>query len=304
MYILCVVSDCYPALNFQAQQLLKFERTGAIQPPLVTDVFTLDTMAEMLESPLRFLSYINRRTGYYNKLIARDELTILSYHLKRNLWIDDKYDDVMIEDEFAADLDVAMAVRRDNVPGKRTPDGILTRVAETVLGRIVTQIEARADARTIDLGLMLLRLSENAVVQISRGIEEISSKARQDGKSHDITVPLGEAGTGLTVHCNDDPNLIALRRLHRHCEARKYTQKADSWFGVCLSPGDMSVRFGVNLDHEWRPNAKMDAITRDFPKTGNFPKESRPVGRKRKIGRNDPCPCGSGLKYKKCCLRE
>jgi len=21
-----------------------------------------------------------------------------------------------------------------------------------------------------------------------------------------------------------------------------------------------------------------------------------------KIGRNDPCPCGSGLKFKKCCL--
>ena len=20
-----------------------------------------------------------------------------------------------------------------------------------------------------------------------------------------------------------------------------------------------------------------------------------------KVGRNDPCPCGSGLKYKKCC---
>lgn len=24
----------------------------------------------------------------------------------------------------------------------------------------------------------------------------------------------------------------------------------------------------------------------------------------KKIGRNDPCPCGSGLKYKKCCLRK
>jgi len=22
---------------------------------------------------------------------------------------------------------------------------------------------------------------------------------------------------------------------------------------------------------------------------------------KKKIGRNDPCPCGSGKKYKKCC---
>ncbi|MBK5101444.1 MAG: SEC-C domain-containing protein [Desulfobacteraceae bacterium] len=23
-----------------------------------------------------------------------------------------------------------------------------------------------------------------------------------------------------------------------------------------------------------------------------------------KIGRNEPCPCGSGLKYKKCCLNK
>lgn len=26
--------------------------------------------------------------------------------------------------------------------------------------------------------------------------------------------------------------------------------------------------------------------------------------RKKKIGRNDPCPCGSGLKYKKCCMNK
>jgi uncharacterized protein YecA (UPF0149 family) len=23
-----------------------------------------------------------------------------------------------------------------------------------------------------------------------------------------------------------------------------------------------------------------------------------------RVGRNDPCPCGSGKKYKKCCLRK
>ncbi|HHY81494.1 MAG TPA: preprotein translocase subunit SecA [Clostridiales bacterium] len=32
---------------------------------------------------------------------------------------------------------------------------------------------------------------------------------------------------------------------------------------------------------------------------GNQPK--RPVVKDAKVGRNDPCPCGSGLKYKKCC---
>ncbi len=29
--------------------------------------------------------------------------------------------------------------------------------------------------------------------------------------------------------------------------------------------------------------------------------ENKPTQKKEKIGRNDPCPCGSGLKYKKCC---
>ena len=30
--------------------------------------------------------------------------------------------------------------------------------------------------------------------------------------------------------------------------------------------------------------------------------ESRIVKNENKVGRNDPCPCGSGKKYKKCCI--
>ena len=32
-------------------------------------------------------------------------------------------------------------------------------------------------------------------------------------------------------------------------------------------------------------------------------KESTTIRKEKKIGRNDPCPCGSGKKYKKCCGR-
>lgn len=28
------------------------------------------------------------------------------------------------------------------------------------------------------------------------------------------------------------------------------------------------------------------------------------IVRDHNVGRNDPCPCGSGLKYKNCCLKE
>jgi preprotein translocase subunit SecA len=31
------------------------------------------------------------------------------------------------------------------------------------------------------------------------------------------------------------------------------------------------------------------------------PPKAQPVRRGRKVGRNEPCPCGSGKKYKKCC---
>ncbi len=34
--------------------------------------------------------------------------------------------------------------------------------------------------------------------------------------------------------------------------------------------------------------------------SGNVKKQPAKVGGQ-KVGRNDPCPCGSGKKYKKCC---
>ena len=37
----------------------------------------------------------------------------------------------------------------------------------------------------------------------------------------------------------------------------------------------------------------------------DIPKAPQPIRRDApKVGRNDPCPCGSGRKYKKCCGAE
>jgi preprotein translocase subunit SecA len=34
---------------------------------------------------------------------------------------------------------------------------------------------------------------------------------------------------------------------------------------------------------------------------GESTTQKQPVLAKKQVGRNDPCPCGSGKKYKKCC---
>jgi preprotein translocase subunit SecA len=57
-------------------------------------------------------------------------------------------------------------------------------------------------------------------------------------------------------------------------------------------PPKMSLIPGLpNLDDEeawgFGPNDSFDTATNEF----------------RHVGRNDPCPCGSGKKFKKCCLQ-
>ncbi len=140
IYVLCVVSDHYPALSFQSRRFLKTATMPRVQPPLVMDVFTIDAMTEMLQSPLHFLSYVNRRANYADQLLASQELTILAYHLKQNLWINPEVDLMHLGDDFSASLDIAMAVRRTGIGGAATPDGILTRFDATTLGRVVEGI--------------------------------------------------------------------------------------------------------------------------------------------------------------------
>jgi hypothetical protein len=112
IYVLCLIADHYPALSFQARQFLSAAPTPITSPPFVMDVFALDAMTEMLDSPLHLLSYIDRRTGYSSKLMASHELTILSYHLKQNLWLNQEHDLVILDDDISTDLDLAMLVRR------------------------------------------------------------------------------------------------------------------------------------------------------------------------------------------------
>ena len=54
---------------------------------------------------------------------------------------------------------------------------------------------------------------------------------------------------------------------------------------------------------------KVEEIVNEAPKemftnSPDQPAKKKPVVNKNKVGRNDPCPCGSGKKYKKCCGRN
>lgn len=305
IYIFCVVSDHYPALSFQARQFLKTESIDRVQAPLVMDVFAVDAMTEMLQSPLQLLSYVNRRANYAEQLMASQELTILGYHLTKNLWVQSDVNLMHLCDDFSAGLDIAMAVRRAGVQGAATPDGVLTRFGKTTVGRIVKEIEARPDSATIDLGFLLLAMSEQAVTEMSRAVDKLAARTRADGQVHDVTFGFKE-GSGITFHCTDEPSNVAGPRLESYCTLRKYREKASQWFGLCMTSTGPDVRFGVSLVFPWNQDERMDEKTKDMQEPVPIDQALQTLmtgrNRARKIGRNDPCPCGSGRKYKKCCL--
>lgn len=123
---ICLLSDYYPSLTTQARELLEYRTTEHIMHPYIMDVFLLDLLTEMLDTPVFFLDYLYKRCFYNTSIIATHELVVLSLYLKTNLYFEEKFSLAYLEENISADLELAMLVRRDNYQGERTPSGMLT----------------------------------------------------------------------------------------------------------------------------------------------------------------------------------
>jgi hypothetical protein len=68
---------------------------------------------------------------------------------------------------------------------------------------------------------------------------------------------------------------------------------------ILLPPRDKLHQFDseIYIGHEDGSTYYQDAYGREYPENKHLKKD----GSKKKIGRNDPCGCGSGKKFKKCC---
>lgn len=296
IFPMAVVTDHYPALAFQARHLLEYKTSDVILAPLVIDVFALDVMTEMLSSPLRFLSYLWLRAKWSDSFMSSHEITLLSFHLQQNLWVDAGVSMVMLHDDISTPLDVAMAVRRGGLPGPDTPDGVLTRFAGTLFGRLVEQIEHEASPAVTALGFALMELGGAAIDQINLYVGQIIRAALVDGKLHDFTLGTDNPVSGITFHVNTGPINEAEARLREHCRLRAYRQRANTWHGVILDLTG-SIRLAATWADEWRYDA--DTTRAAAGLRGALVHGSDASS---KVGRNAPCPCGSGRKFKKCCL--
>ena len=159
----------------------------------------------MLPSPLHLLSYVTLRAQFDERILVTGELTTLGYHLQGNLWIDDEFSLALLDEGLAADLDIAMMVRRDGLAGESTPKGILTKIKDTRLGKIVSEIEHDPSQASVGIGLALLEMGEESVVKTSLAIDNMIRDARRTGRHHELMIPMEHRDAGLTIHINGLP---------------------------------------------------------------------------------------------------
>jgi preprotein translocase subunit SecA len=125
-------------------------------------------------------------------------------------------------------------------------------------------------------------------------------------KDHLLAMDHLKSGIGLRSYAEQDPRVAYKRegsRLFTEMLEGVREKVADTIFKVRLTAEArmQSVYQVSNMVHEQL--SAYDTVTQqmDRQQTGGPTKASTIVREQPKVGRNDPCPCGSGKKYKKCC---
>ena len=92
---------------------------------------------------------------------------------------------------------------------------------------------------------------------------------------------------------------IYLRQYAQEDPLRAYTQEGYEMFDNLLASISQDVtRYIVNA--EIRQNTQREQVIQGTPNDDKSKQKKKDPVRVKKVGRNDPCPCGSGKKYKQC----
>lgn len=132
-------------------------------------------------------------------------------------------------------------------------------------------------------------------------IDDLCLKSKKDKKMHELTIKqmptqFFDEKYGMVIYVGyvKERNKIEKLACRAGVIQQGFTGIKD-WITLCVYLDD--DRHFVNQFYYHFGNEESDLI-------GNSIVQHIPIQKSLKVGRNDPCPCGSKLKYKKCCGRN
>ena len=148
---------------------------------------------------------------------------------------------------------------------------------------------------------------KNSILQYCRNNYEEKEKTLGDANMQELerAILLRSVDAAWMEHIDNMEQLkqgIGLRAYGQNDPVKEYTKEGFAMFeDMILRIQEDTVKYLYNIKIQKAPQQQRNVNMEDV-KTTESEIEGRPAAaRNKKVGRNDPCPCGSGKKYKKCC---
>lgn len=207
--------------------------------------------------------------------------------------IEDQWDvpglEKQIESDFGLRLPISKWLEEDNHLHE-----------ETLRKKILDEIQGAYDAKSERIGDILLEIEKQVMLQVLDNA----------WKDHLATMDHLRQGINLRSYAQRNPKqeykreafelfqnlLMAVKRETVHLMARVEPVTREQMEEMENQRREELARQKMQLRHD-----ELSALGQEEEEPAAAPRPQNPVVREgRKVGRNDPCPCGSGKKYKSC----
>lgn len=305
--ICAVTIDPFTEMAAQVQHLRKIGVDVGSEPVWSLSVDDLRAYADVFENPLTFLHFVEQRMEAFRSDVIQsdDEFDHLGLYLKHNHYATHAKE-LRGDSEarvtftgYRSDVDKFFSTKMDEeahpaLLGQRIPRRLFEII--DLLSRGATPGRAKVASYILDLAGAA---RERIATQIGEEIERQPTQRRPKP----LSTPHGEVSLTIfcwTPSCPTRDSALALRHtrtvLLLHEDPRRLLLEL-----VYSTSGELE-------DVTWRwvelatiPAAELPSLRADAERLREK-RVASATAEHRKIGRNDPCPCGSGKKYKRCCL--
>lgn len=302
VYTICVTIDDFNEFAAKAEKL---NSINIAEGTIVMSIEDLRTYKDYFESPFIFLNYFENRKNAtkVEALRLNDELDHLGMYIQHNMYpktvIGGKKNSVIQAWGYRQELDeYFISLWSDEY--KERPE----RNVDSTILQMLSLLGEKPINDKISFSNFLLDFSSEGAQRFSNSI--LSLQRRQQKLNR--MLPMIGAGEGLRyVLFIEQPEIefYSFDGMLKYCDGMLVFGKYSSIMLIRLEV-DSKGRL-IDLWFEERkigniPPEELDNLTEYGRKTFNTRVKSMlRVSGKKKIGRNDYCPCGSGLKYKNCC---
>jgi hypothetical protein len=296
-------------------QLAVTQRLGLFKGnayPWSVSIDDLDVITRFAGSPDVFLHYIERRTAHQSITVGMhgDELDIFGQYLGNRLHPSLYEGRKEIAEHTAGTTTIAFSDGDEDFEpfymaewnGEPPPSVTVGLKVPPPIQSVLSELRNRADDGARWVAFALLGLSHAALERLVSALEDMKSNLAQGQRILRITMHEGDVVINVLAHRGltkgDFFKNVTIRSRMEHYRSRPLATVT-----IGIDQRDTSQPFEIAqwLEGPWEYEQVMERLLaedREQPRIVQMPRGAS------KPGRNDPCPCGSGRKFKKCCVSQ